>query len=296
MLRIAVNGRSADGLHMAAPRLHRALVEFCERVAPEDPVWQSADAVAFLDAELAPPDVVETALSAGKHVLTVTRTGFPEDVLHRLSSVAREQSVLLAVENPDHAVPSRRLIRQQIEADKLGVPGLVRIQRCQPAAGKPPSVGLPAELIGDLETAVRLVGRNPDTVYAVRRIPDSGPPSGECLHVHLGFPGGAMALVSFSTALPPGDGHQSLSVICQTGAAYADGHQNRQLLLAGGPATAPLAEEGDATAFLLEEFVTATENLAAMDERLNCWRRLARLVAAVEESLATHQAFPVEFD
>lgn len=297
MLRIAVNGLSPDALLATGQRLHRAIVEFCDSPGPEDPVWQSAEAIAFFNPTSTHAAAIEIALSGGKHVLAVARAGLRADQLGRLSALARKQSVLLAVKNPDHALPSRRLIRQQIDDGKLGDIGLVRIQRSErpDSAANGDVNDISAALVGDLETALRIVGRGPDTVYAVRRsIELSAAAHGDTLHVHLGFSSGAMALLTMTTALPAGDSHQSLSVIASTGAAYSDGHQNRQLLFGGGPATAPQAEEGDVAAVLIDEFATASQNASRANDRLQSWSVLGKLVDAVKQSLAAEQAVCME--
>lgn len=297
MLRIAVTGIAADDLDRIGLRLHAAQVEHCDAFAPENPVCNSADALAFLHADRSQIDGMEAAIRSGKHVLAVTTDGFPADSLDRLASLAREHHALLAIENPDHSLPSRRLIRQHIDSGKLGDVGLVRITRCQPAPATqtPDGSQVPSSLIGDLETATWIIGRSPDTAYAVRRsIAQPSGPSGDFLQVQLGFPFGGMALVSMSTALPSGDAHHSLSVIASTGAAYSDEHQNRQLLFAGGPASAPVADEGDSTAALLDEFAAAAQSPDEPNERLRSWQQLTRIVEAVERSLATQQAVSLE--
>ena len=140
--------------------------------------------------------------------------------------------------NPDRFLPSRQLIRQQLDAGKLGEVGLIRIHRWEPVSGKDAG-DLPAGLLRDLDLVMWLVGKLPDAIHAV----EQSNASGRFVQVHLGFPGGTMALIDYTNRLPAGDGYQSLSVIGSVGAAYADDHQNMQLVFRGGHAQAVRAEE-----------------------------------------------------
>jgi hypothetical protein len=150
---------------------------------------------------------------------------------------------------------------------------------------------LPESHIGDLELATWIVGRAPDTVYAVNR-PVASPHAlaGNHIQSHLGFPHGGMALVTWSNAWPAGEPHHGLSVIAGSGAAYSDEHQNRQLLFGGGRATAPRSDEGSVVAAVLQEFADRLTNVADHNNRLDAWRRLSMIVAAAERSVATGQA------
>src|SRR5207302_4894678 len=124
--------------------------------------------------------------------------------LDDLAGLARQKGVQLVIVNPDHFLPSRRLIRQQLDAGKLGEPGLVRIHRWEPAA---PDSNRP--LVRDLELAAWLVGKPPSLVYALGQgALDENAPGGRFVHVQLGFPGGATALIDHAECLPAGAGYQ----------------------------------------------------------------------------------------
>ena len=112
--------------------------------------------------------------------------------------------------NPDRFLPSRQLIRQQLDSGKLGDVGLIRVHRWEPTVGQVfnlPGVGgqvenlpheinvLPTGLLRDLDLVLWLVGKPPDSIYAVSRSESSDSQS-KFIQVHLGFPGGAMALIS----------------------------------------------------------------------------------------------------
>lgn len=296
MLRIAVTGVAASELEEVGLRLRGAALEACDGADASDPAWGTADAAARFGASARDLDAIERSLKAGKHVLSVAAGGLPEDDRERLTALAGEHGVVFAVENPDHALPSRRLIRQQIESGRLGEVGLLRIQRGESrTVDRTAAQGLPDALIGDVELAVWLVGSGPETVYAVRRdVTASDGLHGEYVQVHLGFPWGGMALVSWTDAWPPGDAHQSLSVIAATGAAYADDHVNRQLLFQGGPATAPRADEGSVVAALLQEFAAGVQSGRDWSRQQETWRHVARTAAAIKQSLDTQRAVAVE--
>lgn len=171
--------------------------------------------------------------------------------------------------NPDRFLPSRQLIRQQLDAGKLGDVGLIRIHRWEPSVGKADG-DLPAGLLRDLDLVLWLTGKLPDVIHAVEQIgPDNS--AARSIQLHLGFPGGAMALIDFSNQLPRGDGYQSLSVIGSAGAAYADDHQNMQLVFRGGQAQAVRAEE------------TGRRHSAAVQERIDSLQAGQDVAACIAE-------------
>ncbi|MBL8849737.1 MAG: hypothetical protein JNG89_08635 [Planctomycetaceae bacterium] len=292
MLRIAVIGAGAQETQNAGSRLRGALLEACGAGSAGEPL-QTAQAVAFVSREAADPDAVARALSARQHVLLATVIGSPPQQLDRLSQLASEQGVLLTITRPDRALPSRRLIRQQIENGKLGDIGLVRICRGEPASKiDSSSPRLPSALISDIDLAIWLVGRAPETAYAVQR--NGQQAEQRCIQVHLGFSGGGMALVTHTSVWPSQDAHQSVSVIAAGGAAYSDGHQNRQLLFSNGSASAPIADEGPVLTALLSDFVDQVQSGGSCASHDPSWRQLAIVVAAVEQSIASGDAVPVE--
>ncbi len=191
------------------------------------------------------------------------------------------------MQNPDRLLPSRQLIRRQLDAGKLGDVGLVRIHRWEPRPSQRTSSGLPPSLWRDLDLALWLVGQSPTKVYALQT---DGGSLGRTVQVHLGFSGGAMALIGYSDQLPAGDGYQSLTVIGSAGAAYADDHQNRQLVFRGGIAQAVRAEECDERhSTRVREFQNSLPMDSSPAELAEVQR--ARLVAeAVQRSIESRQA------
>jgi predicted dehydrogenase len=263
MMRLAVNGVEDATRRKIADRLRGAVLSVDEA---------DCDAAVFLGP--VPADRVERLLAADKPVLLAGETP-PAEALDRLAATGR-----LAIVNPDRSLPSRRLIRQQLDAGKLGEVGLVRLHRWEPAAAK-------GGLLRDLDLVLYFVGKLPERAYAVE--------AGPFVQVHLGFPGGGMALLDHFTALPPGDGYASLSVIGSTGAAYADDHHNSQLLYQGGPARAVRTGEGNRYLVgLLEEFAAALRTGRDLSASVADWRRLLSVSDAVSKSLASRQAVALE--
>jgi predicted dehydrogenase len=188
------------------------------------------------------------------------------------------------VVNPDRFLPSRRLIRQQVDAGKLGQPGLVRSHRWSSEVDD-----LFAAVERDLDVAIWLIGRAPETVYAVER-------DGSC-QLHLGFPGGPMALIDRTTTLPPGDGYRSLSLIGSCGAAYADDHQNVQLLFRGGPAQAEgVPEEGRQQAAAVQDLLLAIREQRDLAGTVADWLHVVAVAQAARRSAASGRAVALEGD
>ncbi len=222
--------------------------------------------------------------------------------------------------NPDRFLPSRQLIRQQLNSGKLGEVGLIRVHRWEPARGQAPqnselaepSVSsaqspippilnsavpdpgprLPVSLLRDLDVVLWLIGQSPDAVYAVEQTDsNSGNPRGHFLQVHLGFPSGAMALLDFADRLPAGEGYQSLSVIGSAGTAYADDHQNMQLIFRGGRPQALLAEEsGRRHAALVQETVEALQAGGDVSAHVADWQSVLKVAEAVRQSIESNKS------
>ncbi len=193
--------------------------------------------------------------------------------------------------NPDRFLPSRQLIRQQLDTGKLGDVGLVRVHRWEPldSVSVDDIHGLPVSFLRDLDVVLWLIGQSPDAVYAVEQTDsNSGNSRGRFLQAHLGFAGGAMALLDFTDRLPPGEGYQSLSVIGSAGAAYADDHQNMQMVFRGGRPQAVRAEEsGRRRAAMVQETVEALQAGGDVSAHVAKWRNVLKVAEAVRRSIET---------
>jgi predicted dehydrogenase len=297
-----------------APRLRGATVETwpcgdieygCGDVTQFFMIPNSCDAAAFFDQSPLEPNFIERCIKAGKHVLLTTHAcppspiwEAPSGVLEALSVTAKQAGVQLAVVNPDRGLPSRQLIKQQLDAGKLGDSGLVRLHHWGPASADSclSPLGIPAPLVHDLDSVLWLTGKTPDLVYASEQTANERHDSpGRFVQVHLGFPGGGMALIDYTDRLPPGDGYQSLSVIGSAGAAYADDHQNTQLLYRGGRPLAVRADDGvKQLAALLQEFVDDLQTGRDLSASVTAWRDVLTVADAVRRSLESRQAIPLE--
>jgi predicted dehydrogenase len=254
------------------------------------------DAVVIAGRPLPDIPTLENLLRAGKHLLLASEPWFSLAELEALQRSADQAGVRLAVVNPERYLPSRQFIRQQL-AGPLGEVGLIRLHCWEAASTEPPPepLGLPVALIRALDVTLWLSGRRPDRVFALERPAEPGPGAGRFLQVHLGFPGGGMALLDFCNRLPPGEGYQSLSVIAFSGAAQADDHQNMQLAYRGGRPQAIRTEEGEtALVGLIQEFVTALGEDRTLGSAAIAWREVFTVIGAVKSSLAAGQAVPLE--
>jgi predicted dehydrogenase len=267
------------------------------RKADWDP--NESDAVAFLSPSDADVETISKLLLAGKHVLAVPHADLTLERLNQLESVAGRGRACLAFVNPERYSPSRRLIRQQLNAGKLGSVGLVRVHRWETSPDPVRSdsnrrTGDWQATWCDLDLTLWLVGGRPEVVYAAVR-PSDGP--WRYLQMHLGFPGGAMAIVDYSNQLPDGDSYGSLSVIGSAGAAYSDDHANMQLLYQGGQARAIRTTEGlQHWSGLLQEFAGSARSQAGQVRGIADWRAVAAVSAAVRESIASRRAVQLEAD
>lgn len=104
-----------------------------------------------------------------------------------------------------------------------------------------------------------------------------------------------MALIDYSSALPRGADYQSLSLIGSAGAAYADDHQNMQLLYQGDqPRAVRVDEEVRALVNLTQDFLDALKEGRDLAPTVTNWRNTLAIAVAVEQSLSTRQAVLME--
>jgi hypothetical protein len=277
MIRLACIGLGEESLRQLAPRLRGA-----ELLSAEGPALPEAcDAAAFLGPAGGDAARMDAFLSAGKPVLVSTDHLCSRAAFDRAFAAGRGARLMIA--NPDRFLPSRRLVRREL-AEKLGEPGLVRSHRWYSQGAETADVAL----LRELDVALWLFAQAPNVVYAVEQTAGAGRLVG--LLVHLGFPQGGMALLE-QAALPPGDGYRSLSVIGSAGAAYADDHQNLQLLYRGGPPQAVGPDEAvTALAALVRQFVDALASNIEGPASLAEWGAVLNVADAVQESLTARRA------
>lgn len=292
MIRLAVCDTNAEAWREVARRLRGVEIDICLKAERDFTPPDRCDAVALIGALRLDANVVDRLLAAKKHVLLSIDSLSSAGDFERWLAAARQAGVQLALANPDRYLPSRRLVRQQVESGKLGEPGLVRIHRWSPAVDECASCGgLPTPLVQDLDVACWLAGKLPDLVYAVERSPAGAKSASRFVQVHLGFPGGGMALIDHCHGLPAGDGYQSLSVIGSSGAAYADDHQNCQLVLqAGGARAVPTGEGVVHLAALVQEFADAARAGRDWSAAPPAWTDVQAVAIAAAQAIETGRA------
>jgi predicted dehydrogenase len=284
MIRLALRGSDALSRELGA-RLHGATVE----AWPDDdtlrPPSVECDAVAFLESTASDMERICACLASGLHVLLTPLAWVSPEALSRLSA-ARSAGTQLAIVNPDRFVASRQLIRQQLESGHLGDPGLVRVHRWQSSL-------TPTPLTWDIDVATWLMGTTPNLVYAVELPDDDRDPFADgMLQLHLGFPGGGMALIDRADRLRSSDGYQALSLIGSTGAAYADDHQNMQLMFerAGHPRAVLVDDSKLYMVALVQTFVSDVQAARDLSASLSTWRGVQTIEDAARRSIASRQA------
>ena len=237
---------------------------------------------------------IERCLSARQHVLVFAQSWLSREPLEKLTAVAKQSQVQLVLVNPDRFLPSRQLLRQQLDSGKLGVPGLVRIRRWEPETlhGTITSSQWPTPFLRDLDLALWYGGKPPNVLFAVQPTAAAAPSTGTYLQVHLGFPDGGMSLIDYASCLPAGDDYTSLSIIGSAGAAYADDHQNMQLLYGGGRPQALRSEERSRQLFfaVVQDFVdglTAGRDFSCGAKE---WLETLSIAECVQRSCESRQA------
>jgi len=269
MIRLAVSGVHGPALQQLSRRLRGAVVEPPGERDAAIVVDYTADAVAS----------VEMFLRSGKRVLILATLCPSLPFVDQLVSYARGDASRIAIVNPLRYLPSRRLIKGEIDAGKLGTVGLVRIHHRE----TDDSVDRSALLCSHLDLATWLSGRQPECVYATT--------DGNTAYtqVHLGFASGASALIEVSMPrLAPAPmsytvrpDYRSLLVIGSAGAASADDQMREpegQLRLAVSA----------------QEFVNDVAAGIGFASTVDQWRQALRIGQAVDRSLATHRAIWLE--
>jgi predicted dehydrogenase len=291
MLRLMVIGADADAWRNSMMRIRDATLAAPAEALQSQALPEDCDAAAFVGAALPERDAVQRFLTAGKHVLVAAESCYWAAELDTLLSAAQQRGARLGVAHPDRYLPSRQLIARQLEAGKLGTPGLVRLHRWEPRAGDKHAADIPPALVRDIDLVLWFMRQPPNLVYAVDATHDAG----RYVQVHLGFRDGAMALIDFCGSLPPGDGYNSLSVIGSAGAAHVDDHQNMQLVYTGGHARALRTDEGtSALAAVLQAFVDAVRSGTDLTAGVTAWRPVCTTVDAARRSLESRQPVVVE--
>jgi myo-inositol 2-dehydrogenase/D-chiro-inositol 1-dehydrogenase len=216
---------------------------------------ENFDAVVIHSASRSHAEQVEQAAAAGKHVLVETPLALTVEQAESVIEACRLAGVCLMAGQALRFLPSLQVVHGSLQSGQLGVAGLLRIhnwksldeENSQSAASKddPNGRSLPDEVVREIDLANWCFQELPTHVYAVgRRQKQSDADRRDYVQLHLGFPEGGMAIVDYSTALPPGGDYLSLSLIGSDGAAYVDDHHDAHLRYGGGAPEALTAGRG----------------------------------------------------
>lgn len=288
MIRLALLSRQdADGFERRKTRLTDACARIRGvQVTAAAPSWEELEAnhPDRFDAVLlqAPPEeraaIAATVARSRKHLLV---EGSPVESIEessRLGKLFSENDLRLMIGDSLRYDPSIQAVKTALDGERLGRPALLRTH----AWLSPDQVAdSRRQLFQQLDLPLWIYQTLPTEVYALGH-----PERSDLRQVHLGFPESAMAVITLSESLPPGDRYFSCTLIGTTGAAYADDHRQMQLLYRGNSPRAERTETG-----FLREVDELREFVSAINERrppsvsgLDVDRALL-LVAAVRDSI-----------
>lgn len=285
-IRLAAEVHQQAHWSQVAVRLRRAIIDLVPIGDLAASVQGGCDAVVLSEPGPADPGTIQRLLSAGKHVLVtgVLATAWP--AWEGLSAAAQRSGVQWSIVNPDRYLPSRQLIKHEVQT-RLGEVGLIRSHRWQSTRTSTLCHGLPRALVHDIDLAMWLADKPVEHVFAVEQ------PSAGFWQVHLGWPDG-MALIDYADRLSPGAEYQNLSVIGASGAAYADDHQNMQLAFQDGIAHAVRTDEGlVGDVAILQAFVDGVLGGSDLTAATSDWRPVLAVAIAAAQSVEGGQAVNV---
>lgn len=238
------------------------------------------------------------AAEAGKHVFVSSPLAVNSAEVDRIAGACESSRVVLVVGSHVRFRPSVIAVKLALDSGKLGIPGLLRVHCWEPDEPANRDAILNREhgefcsrIMQQLDLALWMFPQPPTEVFAsTRDRPGDSSLWPDYLQIHLGFPNGGMALISISRTMPAGDDYQTVSLICSTGAAYADDHLQKHLVFRGEH---PLAVQRD------EIVPTLVNQLKDFAEAVNSQRNpkiaatemqsAMKLTDAVWKSLTTSQ-------
>jgi len=270
----------------------------------------------LVDSSWTDAPLVEQLANAGVALWLESAVEWPETWLAALHRLSHQTGSPLITGFPLRCRPDVVEVHQALATGSLGDPGVLRLHDWQspPTPGKSSSPDRSGESspaapgsrpqvsnadAATLDLGLWLLDALPEIVWASRPSaagnshpdPEQQAHAASPLLVHLGFASGAMALIDRASL--PGDQppYFSLSVIGTRGAAYADDHHNRQLLLTERGPVAVASPWGDAPRRMSwQSLVDASREPGASDRRERELQRLARVLAGVRESLVSGRA------
>lgn len=241
-------------------------------------------------------DLVCQAAEAGKHVLVDTPLAASVEQARRTIQACRASGVCLMVGQPLRFMSYQQAVRDNLDAGKLGVPGLLRIHHWNSGADDGDGQAL-ADAVSDLtiqevDLACWLFDAAPEIVYSTALSLDK---ANRGVQLHLGFPAGGMALIDCSRGLQPGsDSYYTLTLIGSKGAAYADDHHNTNLLLRECTKGLRAGQGSDHVRRQLQEFVDAvTDGRPPRSTGEEALRAISVVQAAVDSVRSKQAAWRV---
>lgn len=198
------------------------------------------------------PNLVQTTLDAGKHILVNGPLADSYASALQTAARCRAASVRTMITQPLRQLPSVQAVKSKLDEGKLGAPGMFRLHRWENTG--PKEAPLIDRLTPEVDLAIWLFGGTPTRIFALA--PASVKP--DYWQLHMGFEDNGMAVIDWCWTLPEGKDYSNWSVIGSKGAAYVDDHSNSNLLFEGGAPSAIRTEPG-AGYFLapLQQFVEA---------------------------------------
>ncbi len=144
--------------------------------------------------------------------------------------------------------PSVSALLESLQEGQLGDLGILRLHRWFGEATA--AARRRDDLLDAFDVALQVFGSVPDRIYALTR-------GGEgTMQLHFGFPGNGMAVMDFAWELPAGRSYESLHLIGDRGAGYADDHRNMSLLYGGNdPLALPVESSEVEIASMLTSFL-----------------------------------------
>lgn len=240
------------------------------------------------------------AARAGKHVFVSSPLGVNPEEVDRIAQACELASVGLAVGSHVRFRPSVMAVKTALDSGKLGTPGLLRVHCWEPGEPNDRAAILNRDhgefrsrVIQQLDLALWMFPQPPTEIFASSRERPAGTNQWpDYLQIHLGFPQGGMALISISRTMPPGDDYQTVSLICSTGAAYADDHLQKHLVFRGDHPQAVQRDEVVPTLVnQLKDFTDAVASKRSPKVAVAGMRAAMKLTDAVWTSLT--EARPV---
>jgi predicted dehydrogenase len=247
------------------------------------------DAVVIRRATGSPETVVAQAAAAGKHVLLDMPLLLGMSLEDTPIAACQSANVTLMAGQVTRFLPSVVEVKNCLQSEVLGTPGLLRIHNWRPPDA---AATILEALLRDVDLANWLFAALPTEIYAAGRAgPEGDRGSYDYVQVHFGYAGGGMALLDQCRTLPPGSDYFSLSLFGSAGAAYADDHHNMHLLYRGGRPTALPAGQGRLHHLAeLQEFVDAIETGREPAITTGEGYQVAKVVWAVKRSLESGHA------